>query len=270
MTFQLRTADPRKREGALLWPQRMGERAVRAFEEMLGEYGTAGQLQQRPAPRGGGIVKREHFRFYRKHETPTGFDFIVISVDAAFKGGDTSSYVVLQVWGRSPPNSYLLEQVRDRMTFTRTLKEIRALRVRHPRTNVVLIEDKANGSAIIDVLRREIPGVLAEEPGGSKASRAEAAAPIIQAGNVWIPDPAEQPWVEAFISEWCAVPNAAFWDQVDSSDQYLNKYGRAMRASIGDSMIVGSGASDGVASAADSPWASGGSGTGSSEGSPWG
>ena len=255
--FTPRITDPRTRDGELLWSTRFDERAVRALEELLADFGTAGQLQQRPSPRGGGIVKREHFRHYRTGEEPA-FDLEVLSVDAAFKDTKDASYVVIQAWGRAPPRSYLLGQIRERLSFTKTLTSIRLMKQRYPRVGVVLIEDKANGPAIIDVLRREIPGVLPELPTGSKIARAEAAAPLIQAGNVYVPDPEEQPWVETFISEWCAVPTNAFWDQVDAASQVLLRYGRAMKANLGDSEIIGgAGATGGATDQSDSPWSSG-------------
>lgn len=262
--FRLVNIDPRRREGELLWPARMDEAVVHELERRLGDFGTAGQLQQRPAPRGGGIVRREHFRFYRSAEAPGDYDFVALSVDAAFKDAATSSYVVIQLWGRSPPRNYLLAQVRERLTFTKTAQAILRMRAAAAHAvNVTLIEDKANGPAIIDVLRRTVPGVLAVEPRGSKPARAEAVAPLIQAGNVYVPDPQEQPWAEGFVGEWCSVPSAAFWDQVDASTQYLVRYGHAMRASVGDALVVGSGGAeraDGVSGARDAPWASGVSG----------
>jgi predicted phage terminase large subunit-like protein len=162
------------------------------------------------------------------------------------------------------------------MSFTATLEQLRGVRSRYANTNVILIEDAANGPAIIDVLRRELPGVLPVKPAGSKVSRAEAVAPLIQAGNVHVPDPERARWVEAFVSEWCAVPNNAFWDQVDAAAQYLLAYGRAtVRADIGGALVVGGGAT-GIAGvgaalgAGDSPWAvSVGGDVRAALGSPW-
>lgn len=251
--FQLQHADPRTREGELLWPARLPEEEVVKLEEQLGEIGTAGQLQQRPVPRGGGICKREHFRFYRtnalhailkengtggyaevvtSHASHFAFEMQALSVDAAFKDTKASSYVVVQAWGKRQAFNYLLAQVRDRLTFTKTIAAIRAMRAAFPNANATLIEDKANGPAIIDVLSKEIPGIIAIEPTGSKEARAEAVAPLIHAGNVVLPVPDEAPWVEGFISEWLAVPTGAFWDQVDASDQYLLKYGRTYNVNV--------------------------------------
>jgi predicted phage terminase large subunit-like protein len=219
-------ADPRKTEGELLDQNRFPEHEVAKTERILGPWGTAAQHQQRPSPRGGGIVKREDFRFCKRRDWPARFDLLGLSTDAAFKDTDASSFVVNQVWGRLGADSYLCAQVRDRMSFTKTLDSLRDLRKnRFPGAQVMLVEDKANGPAIIDTFKREIPGVLPIEPLGSKPARAEAAAVLICSHNVVLPDPEEEPWVEAFISEWCAVPKNAFWDQVDASAQWLLKFG---------------------------------------------
>lgn len=253
--FLLRNTDPRTVDGELLWAQRLPEATVKELEKILGEFGTAGQLQQHPTPRGGGIVRREHFRFYHRADLPQlheQFDLMAISVDAAFKDVATSSYVVVQAWGRIAPYSYLLGQVRERLSFSKTCTAIDDMKTRFPGVSSVLIEDKANGPAIIDVLSSKIPGVLPIEPIGSKNARAEASAPLIQAGNVILPEAAEEPWVEGFISEWCAVPTNAFWDQVDASGQYLLKYGRF----VGVDLRVGAAVSDMASVAEDtgSPW----------------
>src|SRR5512139_2602536 len=103
MTFTPKFVDPRKKDGELLWPGRMGESAVKALEDLLGSFGAAGQLQQRPAPRGGGIVKRDDFGFYKRADLPdilARADLFAISTDAAFKDQETSSYVVVQTWAR--------------------------------------------------------------------------------------------------------------------------------------------------------------------------
>ena len=258
-----RFRDPRTKEGELMWPKRVDDATVKSLEELLGEIGTAGQLQQRPIPRGGGIVRDEQFLRYRfadivgTGDRPEFFDFQALSTDAAFKDTKSSSYVVIQAWGRRDSRNYLLDQIRERMSFTKTILNIRAMRTKFPKANACLIEDKANGPAIIDVLGKEIPGIIPVEPLGSKEARAEAAAPLIHAGNVAVPNEEECPWTRSFISEWLSVPTGAFWDQVDAAGQYLLKYGRIydMNKSLGEALsnAVESSARSSVAGS-DSPW----------------
>ena len=218
--------DPRTEDGELMDPVRFPESEVKNQEKVLGTFGAAGQLQQRPSPRGGGIVRRDQFKFYRSSELPAVFDMVIDSWDCAFKDTNTSSYVAGGKWGRVGVRKYLITQVRERMTFQATLAALLALRehAEYPTPNGVLVEDKANGPAVINTLQMKVSGLVAIEPRGSKFARASAVSPQIEAGEVWLPDPNEQPWVESFLSEWCAIPGNAYWDQVDQASQALDYF----------------------------------------------
>jgi predicted phage terminase large subunit-like protein len=87
-----------------------------------------------------------------------------------------------------------------------------------------LIEDKANGSAVIQVLSREIPGILPVNPEGGKVARAAAVSPLIEAGNAYLPHPQYAPWVNDFIEECAAFPNGTHDDQVDAMTQALLRW----------------------------------------------
>ncbi len=117
---------------------------------------------------------------------------------------------------------YLLDQVRDRMDINSTMTAIRTLSAKHPKSTAKLVEDKANGSAVIDLLKREIAGLIPVEPEGGKLVRAVAIAPYVQAGNVWLPDPTIAPWIHDYIEEFAVFPNGAFDDMCDSTSQALN------------------------------------------------
>lgn len=246
-----------RREGEALDPVRYSKERLEAIRTVIGSYAFAALYQGRPTPKGGGIITREDFRFYRREEVEgLKFDLVALSVDAAFKDADTSSYVVIQAWGRVGIRHYLLAQKRARLTFTRTMEAILAMRsaiqTRGYAVNASLIEDKANGTAIIDVLTTRVPGIIAVEPHGSKVARAEAVAPLIEAGNVWVPDPQQEPWVEAFLHEWLAVPTGAFWDQVDACAQYLLRFGVVqLPVNLEGAAAVTGGVAE---EAADTPW----------------
>ena len=175
--------------------------------------------QQRPSPEEGGIIKRDWWKIYRK--APNRFDEIIQSWDCAFKDLKTSDFVVGQVWGRIGADKYLLDQVRGKMTFTETLMSVRAVTAKHPKAKAKLVEDKANGTAVMDTLKHEIPGIIAVEPQGGKIARAQAVTPDIEAGNVYLPDPTIAPWIGDFIEECAAFPNGANDDQVDAMSQAL-------------------------------------------------
>lgn len=69
-----------------------------------------------------------------------------------------------------------------------------------PTTQAKLVEDKANGPAVIQMLRREIPGLISINPVGGKVVRAQAVSPDVEAGNVYLPLPEIAPWVHDFIT----------------------------------------------------------------------
>lgn len=229
-----------RREGEALHPERFSLERLQQIRSVIGSYAFSALYQGRPTPKGGGIIKKEDFRFYRRADIAgVVFELVVLSTDAAFKDTNTSSYVVTQAWGRIGKKHYLLGQSRKRLSFTNTLKELRMLRrERFPQCNAILIEDKANGPAIIDTLGKELPGIIPVEPLGSKPARAEAVVPLFESGDVLIPHPDEEPWVESFMQEWLAVPTGAYWDQVDSCSQYLNRYGKVVTVRMGDAMVA--------------------------------
>jgi predicted phage terminase large subunit-like protein len=209
--------DPRKIDGELLWPARFGSKEIAELKKPLGSYGAAGQFQQRPAPAGGGIFKRDWWRFYL--EQPK-VDSLVASWDLAFKDLNESSYVVGMVLGKKGADVYVLDVVRDRMGFTASCAAIRALASKWPNAHAKLIENKANGPAVLDSLSHEVGGMLPIEPRGSKLARAQAVSPLVEAGNVYLPSSA--PWLSDFLDEFAVFPFGANDDQVDAFSQGLD------------------------------------------------
>lgn len=237
--------DRRTQDGELIWPERFHEAEVKRREEIMGPKTTAAQFQQRPAPDGGLVFSAQSLRYYRV--APARFDQIAISVDAAFKGLESSDFVVIQVWGRVGGEFYLLDQVRQKLTFTATLAELRRVCRKWPKATAKLIEDKANGSAIVDTLTKEIPGIIARNPEGGKEARAQAVEPFFSAGNVYLPEPGVEvttapgrheavPDVDQFVAELVGFPTASHDDTVDACSQVLlyfrersSRYAEALR-----------------------------------------
>lgn len=221
--------DPRTEEGQLLVPERYTAEALGRLETRLGPRATAAQLQQRPAPAEGAVFKGEWLT-RRWTELPRDGSW-ALSVDAAFKASSTTDYVVIQVWCTVGPNHYLVDQRRDRMDFVETLRAIADLSARYPQALLKLIEDKANGPAILSALKDKLPGLVAVEPFGSKEARAAAVEPLFAAGNVILPHEVDArypdgrvgaPWVTGWVHELTTFPAGAHDDQVDAATQYLN------------------------------------------------
>lgn len=118
-------------------------------------------------------------------------------------------------------DKFLLDQDRERLDFPRTLKAFQSLTARHPAAGAKLVENKANGPAVIQTLRNKISGIIAINPQGDKVARAHGVSPQVEAGNVYLPHPAIAPWVYDFIERAAAFPNAAFKDEIDAMTQAL-------------------------------------------------
>lgn len=150
---------------------------------------------------------------------------LVQSWDLTFKDTKGSDYVVGQVWLRRGVDAYLLDQVRARMTFSDTCMAIKTLTAKWPQAVAKLVEDKANGPAVMNALRSQVGGLIPVEPEGSKYARAAAISPLVQSKNVHLPDPValEVAWVGDLIEECRAFPNAAHDDQVDALTQAVHR-----------------------------------------------
>ena len=118
---------------------------------------------------------------------PAKFDLKLQSWDMAFKGTQKADYVVGEVQGALGADRYLLHQVRARMDMPETLLAVRRLSAGWPEVSLKLVEDKANGPAVIQSLRHEISGFVEVNPEGGKVSRAAAASPQLESGNWYLP-----------------------------------------------------------------------------------
>lgn len=218
--------DPRINEGDLLWPERFGRAEMDKLKRELGSLNYVAQVQQRPSAAEGSIFKREWFAT-RYTESPREIakrcHRLIQSWDCAFKDAETSSYVVGQVWGVSGVDRYLLAERREHLSFTATRTAIRAMAASWPEADLILIEDKANGTAIIDDLRRAISGVVPVSPDGSKEARAAAVTPECESGNVILPSEQIAPWVTDYIEELCQFPRGRYNDRVDATSQALTR-----------------------------------------------
>jgi predicted phage terminase large subunit-like protein len=198
---------------------------AKLYEDKNGksDYWWAALYQQSPRALGGNVFKEIGIQYYLPKNLPAKFDKVVTSWDCTFKDTDGTDFVVGQVWGRAGANAYLLDQIRARMSFSKTVSAVIELQSRWPNAREVLVEDKANGPAVIDTIKAHVPGIIPIEPDGSKLARAHAVTSYWEAKNIWIPDVSIAPWIVAFVSEITAFPAAAHDDQVDSMTQALRR-----------------------------------------------
>jgi len=243
--------DPRQTEGELLWPERFGEEQVALLEKTLGPYGTAGQLQQRPAPAGGGILKAEWWQTWVPDEFPP-FSYILASLDTAYTAkteNDYSAMVVLGIWYGSSetmvtrhvdrygrvrdsevlehdeinglPRVMLMTAWQERLELhdlvSKVAKTCRSLKV-----DKVLVENKASGISVGQELRRiygatEDFGIQLHDPKSiDKVARLHSVAPLFAEGTVFAPD---RNWADLVIQQCASFPKGRHDDLVDALSQ---------------------------------------------------
>lgn len=223
--------DPRAHDGELMFPERFSEEQVAGLEQAMGSYAVAGQLQQRPAPRGGGIIKTAWFGSYR--DIPP-LEWRNIYVDTAQKTGEENDYSVLELWGRSTTGqAVLLDLERGKWEAPDLLSRTRAFWLKHQTSHVaplrsIKVEDKVSGTGLIQTARREGMPILPVQRNRDKVSRAHDTAPFVEAGNVLLPEYAS--WLDAFLNEVANFPSGAHDDQLDPMFDAVHdvQFGRAM------------------------------------------
>ena len=176
-------------------------------------------MQGKPTAQEGNMIKRKWWQYY--DTLPTMIQ-IVMSVDATFKDSDTSDCVAIQIWGKRAADMYLIDSVNEIMDFPTTVQTIIDLKAKYPNTSSIFIEDKANGSAIISVLRRKIPGIIPIQPDGGKVSRVNAISGAIEAGNVFLPNGKQ--FTFDFVDQCSKFPNGTHDDMVDAMSQAINRF----------------------------------------------
>lgn len=220
--------DPRKDEGELLFPERFPPHVVERDKKALRAYGVAGQFQQRPAPREGGIVKAEWLshRFRQRGARPR---MVVMSLDCASKPKERNDPTALGVFACFSDRVELWHVDVRRHEFPDLVRWVKdtynSTGVRGPKApNAVLIEDKDAGQQLIQQLRRDttMPIVACDPRGLDKVTRLDTETPFMESGNLWLPDDA--PWAEDYVHEMITFPGAAHDDQADMTSQFLKWY----------------------------------------------
>jgi len=232
-------SDWRTEEGELLAPKRFPREVIDMLKtgaDAMTALDWAAQMQQRPSPAAGVVFSTQHFQ-RRWDARPSNLGRIILSVDATFKETKNSDFCVIQVWGqRTSTEFYLLDQWRKRTGLHGAIEATLALRAQWGATTVI-VEDRANGSAVIETLRGQIPGVVPVQPEGGKEARAWSIQPMLEHGSVVFPSDRVAPWMEGFVANAVGFPTARYDDEVDAMSQALRYLaGRGRRAKWRDAI----------------------------------
>ena len=165
------------------------------------------------------MIKEAWFRRYRRGECPEKFDQIIQSWDTANKPSELADYSVCTTWGLKGPNFYLVNVLRKKLSFP-DLKRAVVGQNRLFRPEVILIEDKASGTQLIqDLVEAGVSHVTRYKPDGDKTMRLHAQTATIENGFVHLPEEAH--WLADYVSELIPFPAGRYDDQVDSTAQAL-------------------------------------------------
>jgi phage terminase large subunit-like protein len=215
--------DPRTEPGELLAPERLPQPEVDKLAAELDEVPgqASAQLDQRPIPPSGGLVKPHYLRYYDfdPQRPPTPWALRFVTVDGTFKKTAKGSFVSIQGWGIRGTKRFLLGEIHARMDYVEFREQVRNAYAMW-RPDITLVEDRGNGPAVISDLANEIQGVVGFDPSrcGDKMTRAQLSLPVWAAGNVFLPSVEWMPTVNEFRSEILAFPFGPN-DRMDSWSQ---------------------------------------------------
>lgn len=243
--------DWREEEGELLWPERFGEREVATLEAQLGPWAAAGQLQQRPEPKGGGIIKRDWWQLWERNEYPK-FSFIVAALDTAYTTKEENDASAMTIWGIFEGGDQIAQATRVATKDGETISTItRSYGQRHPqvmmmhawqgryelhelvervrdsmrdyRVDKLLIENKAAGLSVAQEIRRlygyeDFAVQLVDPKRQDKVARLYSIQHLFAEGMIYTPN---KNWSEMVISQVSTFPKAKHDDLVDTVSMAL-------------------------------------------------
>ena len=265
MPTKLGLEDPRQEEGELLFPARFPESVVDRDEKVMGPYATAGQFQQSPEPRGGGIIQRDWWQLWEDGAYPP-MDFVVASLDTAYTTKQENDPSAMTVWGvftggtkamatktitrdgmwmdistsvereyeQRHPTVMLMNAWAERLPLHELVEKVAAT-CRRMRVDKLLIEDKAAGHSVAQEIRRlyghEDWAVQLVNPGAQdKMARLYSVQHLFAEGMIYAP---ERQWSEAVINQCATFPRAKHDDLVDTTSmalRHLRETGMLSRA----------------------------------------
>lgn len=243
--------DPRTEPGELLWPERFGEREVANLERQMGPWTAAGQLQQRPEPKGGGVIKREWWQLWEREKFPP-LDYVMASLDTAYTTKTENDYSAMTVWGvfsggnqgaianrvigrdsetiSMIKRTYTEEHPKVMMMFAwQERLELHELVLKVSQTmkdykvDKLLIENKAAGISTAQEIRRlygheDFAVQLVDPKSQDKLSRLYSVQHLFAEGLIFAPD---RTWADQVITQVSTFPKGKHDDLVDTVSMAL-------------------------------------------------
>ncbi|MBN8827364.1 MAG: phage terminase large subunit [Sphingobacteriia bacterium] len=215
-----------RKANEILCPEYEGEKELNRLKAELGTYTFLAQYQQSPVIGSGNVIQKQWLKFYINK--PTNFDKIIQSWDCGLKTGSNNDYSVCTTWGICEGNIYLLDVWRDKVNFPKLLVNVKAIHEKWL-PDIVLIEDKASGTSLLQELDRQLITAIPITPRRDKETRLVSVSTFFEAGKIYFPEGAH--FMPDYINELTQFPNVIHDDQVDSTSQaleYIKKNGKTI------------------------------------------
>jgi predicted phage terminase large subunit-like protein len=253
--------DPRTEEGALLWPERFGETEVNNLAHALGPFSFAGQMQQRPEVKGGGVIPRDTWQLW-EHDAYPPMDYIIASLDTAYTLKQENDYSALTVWGvfsgdtkaqatnvvgtagramavertyaEGTPKAMLMSAWQERLELHNLTQKV-AETCKRMKVDKLLIENKAAGISVAQEIRRLFGSdawavQLVDPKSQDKLARLYSVQHLFFEGMIYAPD---RSWADMVITQTAGFPKLKSDDLVDTLSQglrHLRDIGLLIRA----------------------------------------
>lgn len=230
--------EPHRKKGEALHPERYDLEELKSIKQAVGTRVWNALYQQHPTPLEGGLFKRSWLKFYIPGEEPKEWDALIQSWDLPFSKTETSDDCAGGVLGLKNVDIYILDIDSAQRTFAESLKAFEIMTNKWPDAFEKIVENKANGPAMESMFTSgipgfpKIPGIILNEPKGSKVQRAKAVEPFVESGHLWLPDPRYCSWSQRVIEQLVNFPNVAHDDIVDIITQGISRLNKKSNDSL--------------------------------------
>ena len=239
--------EPRTEEGELAWPERFPPKVIESLKREKGSFAYAGQYQQIPVPRGGGIIKEEWWRLWGNPDNPTDknyrefppFEYILGSLDCAYSEKQEADYSAMTIWGiwrdeYNMPKIMLAGAWKERLPLHELLSRIQ-FTANRCKCDTVLVEAKGPGVSVMQEMRRmfmgEKFGITPVDPTrqGDKVARMHSISHLFEEGLIYAPDRDYAKMVIQDVSSFPKGMSDDIADTVSQSLRYMRQIGLLLR-----------------------------------------
>lgn len=214
-----------RKVGNILHPRMEGQQELATIKSELGEYNFSAQYQQNPIALDGNMIKQKWLKYFKIEQIITLYNKdslqYYISIDCASGLGTENDFTAIAVFTIQDCKFYLVKMHRLKIQYPDLKNKIVEL-IDTYKPKVVLIEDKSNGSSMIQDLNTQYNFIIPIKPTKSKELRVNDILTTLEAGNLLIAE--AQDWTAELESELLSFPACKHDDQVDTISQFINWY----------------------------------------------